>query len=152
MEWYYSEGEEQRGPVSESVLIDLVEQGVIRADTYVWNASMPDWLPYGEVQAQSDPMRTNDTVMTGSREPILEEKTEPLAVASLVLAIVGCGCGFFASIPAIVCGHIALNRINEAGGRIAGRPLALAGLVIGYGMLVISILGFIFTFLGAFFA
>ncbi len=151
MEWYYAKGDEQRGPVSENVLIKLVQQGVIRADTFVWNTSMPDWLPYGEVQAQSDPLRTNDTVAAERYLPSPEDRTEPLAIASLVLAIMGCGCGFLVSIPAIICGHIAFNRINESGGRLAGRPLALGGLVIGYSMLVLSALGFIISIIsGAF--
>jgi hypothetical protein len=142
MEWYYADGDEQRGPVTESVLAGLVEQGVVRADTLVWNASMSDWRPYSEVQAQSDPMRTNDTVATGAPPtPMTEEYTEPLAIVSLVFSIISCGCGCFAAIPAVIFGHIALNKINEAGGRIAGRPLALAGLVIGYTMLVITVIG-----------
>ncbi len=153
MEWYYAQGDEQRGPVSESVLIGLVEQGVIRADTLVWNDSMTDWLPYGEVHAQSDPLRTNDTVVTG--RPVTsssEARTEPLAIASLILAIVSifiCGCGFFLSIPAVICGHIALNRINAAEGRLAGRGLALAGLIIGYLMLAITAVGVIFSLFGS---
>lgn len=152
MEWYYAEGDERRGPVSESVLIGLVEQGVIRADTLVWNDTMAEWQPYGEVQAQSDPMRTNETVVTGPPvSPRLEERTEPLAIVSLVLAVLsifGCGC-WLTSIPAVICGHIALNRIDAAEGRLAGRPLALAGLVIGYLMLALSAISVIFSLLGA---
>ncbi len=144
MEWYYAEGDEQRGPLSENELIALVEQGVIRSDTLVWNNGMADWLPYGEVHAQSDSMRSQDTVVTGTPNvPNSEEATEPLAIASLVLAIVSCGCGLFTAIPAIICGHMALDRINKAEGRIGGRPLALGGLVIGYIRILLSILSLV---------
>jgi len=142
MEWYYADGDEQRGPVTESVLIGLVEQGVVRADTLVWNASMSDWRPYSEVHAQSDPMRTNDTVATGApAAPSAGGQTETLAIVSLVLGILSCGCGCLLGIPAIICGHIALNNIKASEGRLEGRPLAIVGLVLGYTMLVLSILG-----------
>ena len=39
---------------------------------------------------------------------------------------------WFGSILAIVLGHVALGQIDRAGGRQAGRGIALAGLVIGY--------------------
>lgn len=151
MEWYYAEGDEQHGPVTESVLIGLVEQGIIRADTLVWNDSMTDWLPYGEVHAQSESLRTSETVVTPAPAALIEgEKTEPLAIASLVLAILSiviCVCGFFFSLAAIVCGHIALNRINAAEGRLAGRRLALVGLVIAYITLALTAIGTIFSLL-----
>jgi uncharacterized protein DUF4190 len=52
------------------------------------------------------------------------------AIASLV-----CGLMFFftpTSIAAIVLGHLALSDIKKSAGRIAGRGLAVAGLVLGY--------------------
>jgi hypothetical protein len=53
-----------------------------------------------------------------------------MAIASLVFGI------FFIffplSIPAIVFGHIALSQIKRSAGRLGGRGLAIAGLVMGY--------------------
>jgi len=53
-----------------------------------------------------------------------------MAIASLIF-------GFFfvffpLSIPAIVFGHIALSQIKRSAGRLGGRGLAIAGLVMGY--------------------
>ena len=61
--------------------------------------------------------------------------TEPLAIWSLVLSLVGllgfcCG-GPMLGIAAVVCGHLGLSKIN-ANPQLQGRGLALAGLVIGY--------------------
>ena len=61
--------------------------------------------------------------------------TEPLAIWSLVLSLVGlmgfcCG-GPILGIAAVVCGHLALSKIN-ANPNLQGRGLALAGLIIGY--------------------
>ena len=43
MKWYYAEGGKQIGPVEESVLDDLVRQGVVRDDTLVWREGMAAW-------------------------------------------------------------------------------------------------------------
>jgi type IV pilus assembly protein PilA len=62
------------------------------------------------------------------------------ATASLV-----CGLVFFCwpatAIAAVVQGHIALSEIRKSAGRLAGRSLAIAGLVLGYvGLPIIPLL------------
>jgi prepilin-type processing-associated H-X9-DG protein len=62
-------------------------------------------------------------------------ETSGLAVASLVLGILSCGLSIIAGIPGLVCGIKALNRIGQseltAGGpRLAGRGLAIAGIIL----------------------
>lgn len=54
-----------------------------------------------------------------------------LAIASLVCGIVGL-CTGFASIAAVICGHMALSQIKKSGGILQGRGMAIAGLVLGY--------------------
>jgi hypothetical protein len=51
-----------------------------------------------------------------------------LAIASLVAGIVMC----IGSIPAVIMGHLALNRINRSGGTQGGRGIAIAGIVLGW--------------------
>ena len=53
-----------------------------------------------------------------------------LAVGSLVLSLLWMG--WFGSVAAIVLGHVALRQIHASGGRQIGRPMAVAGLAIGY--------------------
>jgi len=68
-----------------------------------------------------------------------EAPTSGKAIASLV-------CGIFmfflpASIAAIILGHISLSDIRNSAGRIGGRGLAIAGLVLGYlGLAIIPIM------------
>jgi len=51
MDWYYAEGDERRGPLSDDEFHGLVNAGRITSATLVWNANMGDqWLPYGEVR------------------------------------------------------------------------------------------------------
>jgi peptidoglycan biosynthesis protein MviN/MurJ (putative lipid II flippase) len=59
-------------------------------------------------------------------------KTNGLAIASLVLGIVG------VSIVAIILGHISLNQIKNTGEQ--GRGMALAGTILGYVGLVFTII------------
>ena len=68
-------------------------------------------------------------------------QTSGLAIASLVFSLVGP----IGSIPAIVCGHIALRKIRKEAA-VQGRGLALAGLIIGYVVLGLSIM-MVFPFL-----
>lgn len=66
---------------------------------------------------------------TGVPGTAVPHTTSGLAIASLVLGIF---LFFPLSIPAIVLGHIALSQIKKSAGRIGGRGLAIAGLVLGY--------------------
>lgn len=62
--------------------------------------------------------------------------TNGLAVASLICSIAGLVLGWFltlftlASIAGIITGHIALSQIKRTG--VAGRGMAVTGLVLGY--------------------
>ena len=68
--------------------------------------------------------------MENTPPPITPPQTSGLAIASLVMGIFGC-LGVTA-IGAVICGHIALNKIGKSAGRQTGTGLAIAGLVIGY--------------------
>lgn len=62
--------------------------------------------------------------------------TNNLAVASLVLSIIGLCCGI-GSIVGIVLGFVARNQIKTSGQ--SGDGMALAGIIIGFVTLVLSI-------------
>lgn len=65
-----------------------------------------------------------------------------LAVASLVCGILGWTfLPFLSSIAAVVLGHMGRREIRESGGRLSGDGMAIAGLILGYSMLGIAIVG-----------
>ncbi len=70
----------------------------------------------------------------GSPPPMRPQPpTSGLAIASLVLSILGLG------LPAVICGHLALGSIKRSGGTEGGKGLAIAGLVIGYLSMLVGI-------------
>ena len=74
---------------------------------------------------------------TYAQAPV-QAKTNTLAIVALISV-------FFISLLGIILGHIALNQIKTTGE--GGRGLAIAGLVIGYASIAISII-FVIAVLG----
>lgn len=48
-QWYYLVNGQQRGPVSREQIINLVNQGQLRLNDYVWSEGMPNWVPIQNV-------------------------------------------------------------------------------------------------------
>jgi hypothetical protein len=62
-----------------------------------------------------------------------QKQTAGIAVTSLVLGILGMLClGPLCSIPAVICGHVAMSKIKKNRDALAGDGMALAGLILGY--------------------
>ena len=59
-----------------------------------------------------------------------QTRTSGLAIASLVLALLGLVTCFVTALPAFICGLIALVRIGRSRGQARGVGLAIAGMVI----------------------
>src|SRR5579885_1595953 len=45
MNWFYSENNEQRGPVTEEQLQQMLASGRIKSTTLVWRKGLPSWIP-----------------------------------------------------------------------------------------------------------
>jgi len=74
------------------------------------------------------------------RTPMPKRETPGIAIASLVCGILSWVCaGPLAAIPAVITGHMALGRIKRSVGTLAGRGLAIAGLILGYTSIVAMI-------------
>jgi len=75
-----------------------------------------------------------------SGTPMPKRKTPGIAIASLVCGILSWVClGLLAAIPAVITGHLALGKIKRSAGALAGRGLAIAGLLLGYTSIVAMI-------------
>lgn len=67
-----------------------------------------------------------------------------LAVVSLISGILGLF--FFGSLIAVICGHIARANIRDSAGTQTGDGMAIAGLILGYFGLAMTLLFFLFFF------
>ncbi len=68
-------------------------------------------------------------------------QTSTLAVVSLVFGILGWTLlPFLGSLVAVVCGHMARGEIRRAQGGLEGDGIAVAGLVLGYIVIGLSLL------------
>jgi type IV pilus assembly protein PilA len=66
------------------------------------------------------------------------QETSGKATASLICGIVAyLILPFFAAIPAIILGHLALSDIKKKAGQLKGNGLAIAGMVMGYAQVVL---------------
>lgn len=63
----------------------------------------------------------------------MPQETSGMAIASLI-------CSFFVPLVGVILGHIALSQINNSNGRLGGRGVAIAGLVVGYAFIALSLL------------
>jgi len=79
------------------------------------------------------------TAVTSAKTTVVTPvaKINGLAIASLACAIAQFAFGPLATIPAIVCGHMARSQIKRTGEQGAG--LALAGLILGWGAVILGI-------------
>jgi len=76
-----------------------------------------------------------------------QQKMSGLCIASLVLGLLGflC-CGPFTSIPGVICGHMGLGAVKQSNGQLTGKGLGIAGLVVSYLSLVLTVAYILFLF------
>ena len=74
----------------------------------------------------------------------MPRQTSTLAIVSLIAGILGWTVvPFFGSIAAVICGHMARKEIRLAPDRLEGDGLAVAGLVLGYLAIAMTVLAVI---------
>jgi hypothetical protein len=146
-QWYYGSSAGQNGPVEEHELRALIASGGVGPESLVWRDGMKDWLPLQSVpELQVDPTSPYGppgTYAPGYYPPVAP--TSGVAIASMVcgiLAVLFCVYGGLFGLPAVICGHLAISQIKSSPLPVAGRGMAISGLVMGYlgiGMSVASI-------------
>lgn len=139
------------GPFSLEEVNRQLAAGTLSLADQAWYEGAAGWAPLSTVPGVSGSSTApNSPPQAGATTPsavvpastvggpviasVSSSQTEPLAIWSLVLSLVGllsfcCGPAF--GIGAVVCGHLALSKI-KAKPELEGRGLALAGLIIGY--------------------
>lgn len=139
----------QLGPFSLEEINGQLAAGTLSLSDDAWYEGAAGWAPLSSIPGVSGGASSSGANISpvtpapttpgappvGPAAIVPAAPTEPLAIWSLVLSIVGlagfcCG-GPLLGIAAVVCGHLGLSKIN-ANPNLQGRGLALAGLIIGY--------------------
>lgn len=144
----------QLGPFSLEEINRQLAAGTLSLSDNAWYEGAAGWAPLSTVPGVTAAGASSSTSIPAAASPsvtappptttsgpvvpatvVVAAPTEPLAIWSLVLSLVGllgfcCG-GPVLGIAAVICGHLGLSKIN-ANPNLQGRGLALAGLIIGY--------------------
>lgn len=147
--WYYHQFGTTNGPVDLSHMRQMVESGLLVGEDMVWKEGMPEWIHAASVPGlvkSAGQMTPQTSGQSGSSSTYYGQNGEPprvsgLAVASLVLGLLWLfGIG---SLLAIIFGGVALYQINISRGRVTGKGLAVAGLVLGIVFITLQVIGMI---------
>jgi hypothetical protein len=147
MEWYHSRGEKVEGPVSAEVLREKVRRGELGRGVLVWREGMEQWVEVGAVAELGE--LVVEGVGAASVPPPLRvgvsrvvRPTSAAAVVSLVLGALGpftCPVGFVFGIAAVVVGMVALKKIEESRGAMDGKVMAVVGIWVGSGTILVHV-------------
>lgn len=151
-----------RGATSLGQFSDTEVREGLRSGRFVgtdlgWQEGMPSWKQlsqFSEFAADipaSSPAAASPTVPPSQAGPpsippatVTGRRTEPLAIWSLVLSLFSLACcGFVLGIPGIICGHLALSKMQRDP-QLEGRGMAMAGLVIGYAAIALWLMYVVF--------
>lgn len=122
------------------------------ADPNVGPTPTPSYLPgglppgyVGDAYPQGMPLPPGVQLQPGMPGPLyLEPPTSVLAICSLVFGIGGfVFLPFLGSIAAVICGHMARNELRRRQGQLRGDGLAMAGLILGYIGIALTILAIV---------
>jgi hypothetical protein len=140
-QWFYALDGKPSGPVDFRDLQQLALSGQIGPSVLVWKKGMQGWTPTSSISGlavfvgppdaprPSGGPRRDEEHHPGASFPAEPARTSGLAIASLVLSLVWiCGLG---SLLAVIFGAISLSQISRSSGRLGGKGLAIAGLVLG---------------------
>ncbi len=151
-QWHYSQSGERRGPVSQSELEQLIRSGLVRSSDMVWTEGLNSWTAVSAMPSlipslhySPNSVRLDNTQRIEIRHDA--PRTSSLAVASLVLGLLGCTIiPLLGSLLAVLFGHGALREVDGSGGKVTGSALAVAGMVLGYLVLIPAALFLLFVF------
>ena len=158
VEWFYGKEGQQYGPIDEATLRARITTGEVGPHDLIWSEGMAAWTPLSQLPQFGStggvPPQISGAVAdpplegVGSTSPYAPPVASPmavypagpvmpgtngLAIASMICGILSLLCGgVFLGIPAVICGHLALNRLKNPDNHQVGRGMAIAGLVCGY--------------------
>ena len=150
---------QQLGTFNEEEVREGLARGTFLGTDLAWQEGMSEWKPLSSFPAFNPQVSAQSPMPVHSSPPMMMPAEPPksgLALASLICGIASipgmfcCG-GLPLSLAAIICGHLALSDIAKRPHLENSRGMAKAGLIMGYILIVLTIISSIFWFgFGAF--
>jgi len=142
MQIYVHRNNQQLGPYTEGELKTLLATGTLSPQDHAWWQGQATWVPLSQTpfgQVVTPPVPPIHPPGTTAPYPSdVYATTSNMAIWSLVCACLIPLCSLVSAIPSIILGHLSLSEIKRNPG-MKGRGLALAGLIISYGLILISV-------------
>ena len=156
MQYYIHHNNQQLGPFTEAEVKAQLASGAITSTDHVWWQGQQGWVPLNQTALAGTPVPGAPVtpVIPGTAAAAayppggVIAPTSKLAIWALVCGCLSLLCGLFASIPAIILGHLGLNEVKRTPG-LQGRGMALAGMILGYvftALIVLYLILFFFVF------
>ena len=149
MQIYINRNNQQLGPFTEAEDKAQLASGTISLQDHVWWQGQANWVtlaqsPFAAPVDQTTPGTTPPIpappAATTAPYPVGNVRvTSNLAIWALVCGCVSLLCGLFASIPAIILGHMGRAEIKK-NPSLQGGGMALAGMILGYVFTVLFVL------------
>lgn len=152
--WYYVQDGIQKGPVEPNEIHAMLTTGILYRSSLIWREGMEEWQPLQDTSDWQTFLSSNNPAAYPVGSPACRHSG--LATASLIcgissLALMGmCFGGILTGIPAVICGHMATRQIKNAYPPMTGYGLAVAGLILGYFCILITLAVILFIVLGLF--
>ncbi len=120
--------QKEYGPVTADQLREWIQTGRADAQTRVQVEGRTGWQTLAELPDFANALAAHSPAPP--LPPAAAPKTSRMAMASLVLGVLGVvSCGV-TSLVGLVLGIVALVKINKSQGRLSGNGLAIAGIVV----------------------
>jgi hypothetical protein len=136
------------GPVSGEQLCQWIADGRVHAGTQARDESAAEWTPLAGILEFHAALMSAPPPLSPAAAPAARPRTSRMAITSLVLGILGIlTCGITA-LAGLVFGIVAMVKVKNSGGRLGGKGIALAGIIVSGIFLLMFILSMILLFTG----
>jgi len=153
MQIHVGRNSQQLGTFTAKQILDGLASGQFFPTDVAWHEGLTDWQPLSDLEVLS--AATSGPAVPAVPPPVPQPifRAQPTAVHqpiqtastslpgwSLGLGIASFFCWIFTALPAVICGHKALGKMKRGEVSDGGRGMAIAGLILGYLTIGMSVL------------
>jgi hypothetical protein len=125
--------QKEYGPITADQLRQWITQNRVNSQTKVQVEGSAEWKLLADIPEFAEALRSR-VPPAPAAAPVAPAKTSGMAIASLVLGILGfvtCGLTVLITSPlGLILGLVSMNKIKKSQGQLGGQGLALAGTIV----------------------